>query len=105
MDSEPGEQQRQCVPSEPCEQCMDSESGEQVKAAGVNYVNSMSSEYYSVNHLHRCLQAWAYQGNAWVVGEPYASNLGFCIIDTIQWTIICLPCLDISYFAQAPLII
>ena len=33
---------------------------------------------------HRRLQAWAYQGNALVVGEPYASNLGFSIMETVQ---------------------
>ena len=28
---------------------------------------------------HRCLQAWAYQGSARAIGEPYGSNLGFSV--------------------------
>ena len=28
-----------------------------------------------ITHTHRCLQAWAYQGNAWVDEGAYTSNL------------------------------
>ena len=55
---------------------------------------------------HRCLQAWSYQGNARIIGDPYTFNLGFSVIDTVQWRMIYLPCPQaLVIFLQAPVLL
>ena len=50
-----------------------------------------------VSLQHRCLQAWAYQGNARIVDASLSSNftkIGYSIKDEVQWMNIYLPCPD-----------